>query len=130
MPKPGRNGFDPDKMKKYFSEIDKIQAEMLSMQGEHMARMKAKRAQISDIVDEAKDRDSIPKGAMRSVIKVRMIEARADKVRNDLDDDEQGMHDQIRQALGDFDDTPLGQAAHEAAFGSDVTAGIAKTAAE
>lgn len=106
----GHNSLEPAKVKSYVGRIENIHDELEKERGTYMAACKALREDIKDIFDEAKDA-GIPRRALKSVIKVRALEYKAEKARDDLEQDDQQAHDRIRLALGDLADLPLGQAA-------------------
>jgi uncharacterized protein (UPF0335 family) len=107
--KPGHNGFDPQTVNSFVARVENRHEELLSERSKYMLACKGVREEIKEILDEAKDA-GIPKRALRSVIKVRDLEAKAEKVREELEAEDQESHDQIRLALGDLADLPLGQA--------------------
>lgn len=105
------NGFDPEKVRSFVWRIESLKDDIASIMERAMQECKQVHSDIRLVYDEAKDEAGIPRNALKSVIKARGHERKADKVRGDLEDDVQEIHDQIRLALGDFADTPLGQAA-------------------
>lgn len=109
------NGYDSDAVKGYVERIERYLDELASERGEFMARCKVIRNNIAHVVQEAKDQHGIPKKEFKAVIKARELEAKADRIREDLEADAQATFDMIRTALGDFGDLPLGQAALERA---------------
>ena len=54
--KPGNNGYDPDKVKMYVERCEVIDDECATIMSEAMSKCKDKRAEIKDILTEAKDR--------------------------------------------------------------------------
>jgi uncharacterized protein (UPF0335 family) len=102
------NGFDPDKVKNFVTRIENLHADIASIMGKAMQECKTVQEDIKSVYAEAKD-DGIPKKALKSVIKVRDLERKADKLRDDLDEDAQNEHDLLRHALGDLADLPLGE---------------------
>lgn len=105
------NGFDPEVVKSYCDRVENLLEDMESERGAFMAKCKSIREDISLVVTEAKDQHGIPKKEFRAVIKARELEAKADRIRDELEADAQQTFDQIRHALGDLADTPLGGAA-------------------
>ena len=97
--------------KRWYGEIERHLATLETYKGEHMQRCKSVREQMSDVYDRAADA-GIPKRALKAVVKAKALEAKAEAARLDLDDEDTiESFDQIRVALGDFADTPLGNAA-------------------
>jgi uncharacterized protein (UPF0335 family) len=72
------------------------------------------REAITGIYDEAKDA-GIPKKELRALIRTRELERKIEQTRADLEADEQATFEQLAEALGDFGNTPLGQAALDGA---------------
>jgi hypothetical protein len=57
------------------------------------------------------EKAGIPKREFRAVMRTRQLENKLEAIRDGLQADEQETFDQIRNALGDLADLPLGQAA-------------------
>lgn len=108
------NGFSPELVSGFVDRIETLYGDLLSEKSEYMLKAKAIRADMALVFDEAKDKD-IPKKALKAVIKARDLEAKAIAARDDLEDDLQDSFDNIRHALGDLADLPLGEAALETA---------------
>lgn len=104
----GHNGYDPEKVKHYVAAIEEQKEEIASIMGRAVNECKGPNKEIKDLLDEAKA-GGIPKGALRAVIKARELERKAEKAREDLEPDDQESYDQIRHALGDLADLPLGE---------------------
>lgn len=113
-PKPAGNGYDPDITTEFVKRIEALHGDLASERGDYMQRCKGIREDISTVFDEAKEKN-IPKKALKKVIKIRALEAKAASERDDADQDVQDSIDAIRHALGDLDGTPLGAAAVAAA---------------
>lgn len=97
--------------KRWVGEIERHLSELDSMRGEYMAACKDVRERIAECYDRAKDA-GLPKKALKAVIKTRQLQKKIEGLREDLAED--GLdesYDQIRHALGDLSDLPLGQAA-------------------
>lgn len=104
------NGFDPAKVAKHVAAIEAGQRDLDSERGTYMSRCRTIRDEIKDRYDEAKA-DGIPKKELKKVIKARDLTRKMDELREDLEPDEQDNYDNLRHALGDLADTPLGSAA-------------------
>ncbi|MCJ2022150.1 hypothetical protein MKK84_32910 [Methylobacterium sp. E-065] len=105
------NGFDPKRTKEC---VDRIEAIAVKKEAAHMAYMRECSVFSEDtkaVYDEAKTAWGIPKRALKTVIKVRATERKLEAMREDLETEDQESFDQIRHALGDLADTPLGGAA-------------------
>lgn len=107
----GHNGFDADKVSAVVDEFEKIDAECETIMAEARSAVADKRAAQKDLIQDAKDAYSIPKMELKAVLATRKLERRAERKRSDLSNEAQETFDQIRFALGDLEDTPLGQAA-------------------
>lgn len=109
-PKPEDNQVDAKKAIRFVGEIERLEKQIDSERGKFMKRCQEIRGSIDGVMDEAKDA-GIPKKELKKVVQARKLEARADALREELEPDEIETYDQIRVALGDYEDTPLGQAA-------------------
>lgn len=108
-PAPGHNGFDPKTVSSFVARIESLHEDLLKERSAYMLACKQIRGDITLVLDEAKDA-GIPKRALKSVVRVRELEGKAEMVRQELEAEDQQNHDLIRQALGDLADLPLGQA--------------------
>jgi hypothetical protein len=106
----GHNGFRPEAAKEFVARVERLLDDLASEKGEYMRKAKAIREDIQLVIDDA-EAAGIPKKELKAVIKTRELETRAAAIRDDLEGDAQSVFDMIRAALGDFADTPLGQAA-------------------
>lgn len=107
----GQNSADAAMVQRWTSEIERHFAELESMKGEYMQQCKVVREMISECYDRAKD-SGVSKKALKAVIKTRQLEKKIEGLREDLAED--GLdndYDNIRLALGDLAELPLGQAA-------------------
>ncbi len=109
MAQPGSNGFDPKVLKAFVADIDRHNATLASYTGEHMKRCRDVRDLITGVYDRAKDA-GIPKKELKAVMKVRDLEKKIAAARDACEDNGETF-DQIRHALGDLADLPLGNAA-------------------
>lgn len=105
------NGIDIAAATEYVERIENLNDEIASAKGEYMNIAKARREDIGHVLTEAKDEHGIPKKALKAIIKQRELESKI-KALVDMDDmDDQAAFEQLREALGEFGNTPLGQAA-------------------
>jgi len=111
-PPAGHNGPMPadDVVRNFTARVEKLHDELDTEKGEYMRRCRSIRDDIKNVLVEASDA-GVPRREFKAVIKVRLLEKRADAVRDELEPDEAETFDTIRTALGDYSDTPLGQAA-------------------
>ena len=106
----GRNRASSDQMADFVKRIENLEEEKLREKMTYMERARRISEQQKAVYDEAKD-DGVPKKALKAVIKVREHERKAADLRDDLEDDDAASFEDIRSALGDYADTPLGSAA-------------------
>jgi uncharacterized protein (UPF0335 family) len=112
----GGNGFDPNKVREYVNQIEGHLSDLLSEQGAYMARCRGIRESITGVYDDAKA-SGIPRQELKVLIKTRELERKAIQLREDMEADQQGTFDMLRDALGDYANTPLGEAALSRAKG-------------
>jgi hypothetical protein len=108
------NGFDGGRIAGY---VKKIQGELRTLDtyaAEHRNRCKGPRSSIKAITDEAKDA-GIPSKMLSALVKRAEFERKAARVGDVFDDEDRETFDQMVEsfeaAVGEFADTPLGQAA-------------------
>ena len=102
----------------YVERAERLHDQILKERAECMVACKALRADINEVLQEAEGA-GIARRSLKAVLKARALEAKADAVREDLEPEFRDSYDNIRVALGDFADTPLGQAALASASMSD-----------
>jgi uncharacterized protein (UPF0335 family) len=106
----GHNAINPDMVASFTNRIEGLLDELASAKGEYMRAARGIRDDINTIYGEAKDA-GIPKRAFKAVIKARGLEKKLEACRGDLEEaDDIESYDQIRDALGDLGDLPLGRA--------------------
>lgn len=104
------NGFDPTVTQRFVGEIERHLETIDTYKGEHARRCQSVREMITDVYELAKG-SGIPPKELRAVIRARGLQSKLDAVREDLDDFErQETFDQIRLALGELSELPLGAA--------------------
>lgn len=94
----------------FLERIENVLADIASKKGEYMAEAKGLREDIKEIYNEAKDHGVATK-ALRQLVRYRELERRQAALSEGLDIDERSTFEQLRDALGDFAELPLGQAA-------------------
>lgn len=112
--KPGNNGYDPEKLEQYLKAFEKQDEVAASIMGTARAECNTPRKKQKDLLNDAKT-DGFQKSLMRGLLKVRKHDREANKVREDMDANDQDEFDKMCQAIGGLLDTPLGQAAVDAA---------------
>lgn len=108
--KPATNGFDPDVLNSIVGRIEQVFVELDSLRGTYMQDCKSFREDIANLYDEAKAR-GVPPKSLKKAVKARELNRKIEALREDLDLVDRETYDQIRHALGDLADTPLGDAA-------------------
>jgi uncharacterized protein (UPF0335 family) len=114
-PRTGHNGPSPVA---FVERVERLHGQILKQRAECMVAYRALRADITDILVEA-EQAGVTRRSLKAVLKARALEAKADAVRTDLEPEDRTKYDDIRVALGDFADLPLGQAALASASMSD-----------
>ena len=94
----------------YVERVERLHSQIRKERAECMVACRALRADINDILVEAEEA-GIERRSLKAVLKARALEAKADGVREDLEPEDRTKYDDIRVALGDFADLPLGEAA-------------------
>jgi hypothetical protein len=106
----GSNGFDPDLLNSYLSRIDEAYDELLSLKGEHMQACKAPRARIKNVKAEAKQA-GLNMAAFNTAVAAHLAERKIGEKIAALEADDRADYEAMREALGPFGNTPLGEAA-------------------
>jgi uncharacterized protein (UPF0335 family) len=108
------NGYDEARVKAFVAEIEDEFDKLESEKGSYMVAAKAIRARIKDVYQTANSM-GIDKAALKAVINRRLLERKIAMGRDDLEVDSRDKYDLIRDALGDYASTPLGEAASNVA---------------
>jgi uncharacterized protein (UPF0335 family) len=108
--KPGHNGYDGDRLNQYHDEIMANEDRKASIMSKAMLDCKEITGQNKLLFDEAKE-DGIPKMQLKAIVKLTKLERKTEKVRDDMEVEDQDTLDQMMHAMGMLADTPLGQAA-------------------
>lgn len=108
-PAHGRNTID-GKARPFIDRVESVIADMESDKGAYMAKCRAHRGRIKDILAEAKEA-GLPVRSMRGIVKYRGLERKQAKIAAGFDDvDESAVYQQLVDTLGE-----LGAAAARAA---------------
>lgn len=102
----------------FLARVENVLDELERMKGEYMAACKAKRADIKEIYTEAKDAE-VPVKALKGLVKYRELERKQAALEEAIPDEEVSEFQILVEALGDFGDTELGQAALNLAGGGE-----------
>jgi uncharacterized protein (UPF0335 family) len=111
--KHGHNGMAPERVKNAVGEIEDLLSKKQRLHMGYMSECRAINEDIAAVYDAAKE-TGIQKKALRKVVKTRELERKVASIREDLEAEDQETFDQIRHALGDLAELPLGQAALDA----------------
>ena len=104
------NGYSSDLVKGLFAEIDRQDDELASLRGSYMADCQGPRAAIKEIKGRARE-EGINLVAFNELL-AQHRSARAEQKRlSQLEPDDLDAFNLLEQALGEFVDTPLGEAA-------------------
>jgi hypothetical protein len=104
------NGYSSDLVKGLISEIDAQDDELASLRGSYMEDCKGPRAAIKEIKGRAREEGINPVAFNELLAQHR--NARAEQKRlAAMETDDRDAFDILEQALGEFVDTPLGEAA-------------------
>jgi hypothetical protein len=107
----GSNGsVSGEALSRYLNEIDKQDDKLLQYASEHMARCKGPRGKIREVIKQAKD-DGLNMSAFRLSVRKRRSERKIEAKLAALEADDAADYEAMQEALGEFGDTELGQAA-------------------
>jgi uncharacterized protein (UPF0335 family) len=111
--RPGHNGLG-EAAKGYIKRIEALLGDLEDEKESYQERAEEIREDIKLVYAEAQH-DGVPVKELKAAVKARKLERRAASVRDGLGMSERETFDQIRHALGDLADTPLGGAVLERA---------------
>jgi hypothetical protein len=114
----GSNGYDPDQLQEFLEAIVHEHDELDELKSAHMLACKPARGRIKETLKAVHDAE-INLTAFHVALKKRLAERKHDKRVAELEPDDAHDLERILQALGEFGDTPLGQAALARARGDD-----------
>ncbi|UDF29337.1 UNVERIFIED_ORG: hypothetical protein LHK14_17765 [Roseateles sp. XES5] len=106
----GRNRANPEEMASFIDKYEQLEQECLREKMAYMERCRRIRAQQKELLDDGKTQ-GLPKNVVKAVVKARELERKVEALMEELEDDAQQVFKDIREALGDYADLPLGQAA-------------------
>jgi len=107
----GNNGGPSgEELKSYLDAVAEADDELLTMRSEHMQRCKGPRGKIKETMTLAKEA-GVNLKALRELIADDRAKRRRDRKIAELEADDLSDYEQMCEALGEFGDTPLGQAA-------------------
>lgn len=106
----GRNRANADEMASFIDKFEELEREKLREKMAYMERCRRITEQQKELLDDGKAQ-GLPKNVVKAVAKARELERKAKNLLDDLEDDQQQIFKDIREALGDYADLPLGAAA-------------------
>lgn len=106
----GRNRANPSEMASFVDEYEKLEREKLQEKMAYMERCAKISARMKDVLEDAKSQ-GLKGNVLKSVVKARAYERKAAAIEEALEDDDASDFKDIREALGDYADLPLGAAA-------------------
>jgi hypothetical protein len=107
---PHTNGYDANALNGFLAQIAEVDDELMSLKGEYMAACKAPRQKIKSILAEVRE-GGVNLTAFREILTRHRDARRAERRIADLEADDLDAYSMMEQALGEFGNTPLGQAA-------------------
>jgi uncharacterized protein (UPF0335 family) len=110
----GSNGFNSEQLTAYLDEIDAADEELLRLAGEHKSACKPLRARIRNVMTQARD-EGVNMTAFRTVVADHRSKRKIDDRIAALEQDDRADFEEMKRALGEFGDTPLGAHALERA---------------
>jgi len=110
----GSNGFDGEVLDKYLSQIDSADDELVSLKMDHMRACKAPRGRIRNVMSQAKTA-GLNVAAFKAIVAKHRAERKIDQTIAELEADDRADFNAMKEALGDYGTTPLGEAALKAA---------------
>ena len=106
----GSNGYDGDQLGRFLDQIDRIDDELMTLKGEYMAACKGPRSRIKDVLAQVREAD-VNMTAFREALTDHRNERKRQARLDALEADDRDAYELIAEALGDYGETPLGEAA-------------------
>lgn len=116
----GRNSANPSEAASFVQKFEELESEKLREKMSYMERCRRITEQQKELLDDAKSQ-GVSKKTVRTVVKARDLDRRSKDLMDELEDDERKAAVDIRKALGDYADLPLGAAAVQREDGPDAT---------
>jgi len=104
------NGYDGDELGRFLDAIDSEHDQLDKLKSEYMLACKGPRGRIRETMKAAKE-TGFSMVAFREVLTQHLFERKSVKRLEDLEPDDRSAFEQMMEALGEFGETPLGQAA-------------------
>lgn len=106
----GRNRANADEMASFVDKYEEFEREKLARKMAYMAECAKISGRQKDLVDDAKSQ-GLKGNVLKAIVKARAHERKAAAIEEALEDDDARDFQDIREALGDYADLPLGAAA-------------------
>lgn len=119
----GRNRANAQEAGSFVDKFEDLEKQIDALKIEHMNKVRKIRGQQGELLDDAKSQ-GVPKKVVKAIADARKFERKAKERLDDLEDDDKSFAVDIRKALGDFSDLPLGAAAVDREQGDDTTSAI------
>lgn len=119
----GKNRASASEAGSFVDRYEELEAQVATKRSEFMLACKKIREEQKELLDDAKSQ-GVAKKIVKAIAEARKLEAKAKAKLDDLEDDDRTFAVDIRKALGDFADSPLGQAAVAANGQDETTAAI------
>lgn len=116
----GRNRATPQEAASFVDKFEELEDQIGTLRSDFMNKCKAVREQQKELLDDAKSQ-GIAKKVVKIIAEARRLEQKAKAKLDDLEDDDRALAVDIRKALGDYADLPLGAAAVEREGSQDPT---------
>ena len=106
----GRNRASADEASSFVDEYEQFDEQVKSIMAKAMAEAKKVREEQKSLLEDAKGQ-GIPKKVIKTIADARRYEKKAKAKMEGLEDDDRTYAVDIRKALGDYADLPLGRVA-------------------
>lgn len=106
----GRNRANADEAASFVDKFEELEKEIREEKAASAGRIAGIKKRQSALLDDAKSQ-GVEKKIVRAAVKLRALQRQLDTAVEDLEADDKAFVIDIRKALGDFADTPLGAAA-------------------
>ena len=106
----GRNRANDSEAASFVERFEELEANVLKRRMSFLEDCRKIRHEQKELLDDAKSQ-GVAKQVVRSVVRARALQTNITALEENLEDDDRQLFKGIRDVLGDYGDTPLGQAA-------------------
>ena len=106
----GSNGYDAGQIHGFLDQISRIDDELMTLKGEYMAACRGPRSRIKDVLALAREAE-INMTAFRELLHKDRNDRKRQARLDALEADDREVYETLLDALGEFGETELGQAA-------------------